>query len=162
MSDQLYLGEFDHSVDSQRRVAIPRTWRSTSEKRTRLVILPGRDKTLLAVSPEKAKEMLKKLTAGSFANRNVSKALAMIGSYAVDCTCDKQGRIALSRKLMDYAGINEHVVFVGSFDSIQIWSKELWDQQQFDVDDILDVIQDLQEQPSDVGNALGNLIDGLK
>ncbi len=162
MSDQLYLGEFDHSVDSQRRVAIPRTWRSTGEDRTRLVILPGRDKTLLAVSPEKAKEMLKKLTAGSFANRNVSKALAMIGSYAVDCTCDKQGRISLSRKLMDYAGISEHVVFVGSFDSIQIWSKELWDQQQFDVDDILDVIQDLQEQPSDVGNALGNLIDGLK
>lgn len=162
MSEQLFLGEFEHSIDSQRRVAIPRAWRGDKENRTRLVILPGRDKTLLAVAPEKAKEMLKKLTAGSFANRNISKALAMIGSYAVDCQCDKQGRIALSNKLMSYAGINENVVFVGAFDSIQIWSKEQWEDQEFAVDDVLDIIQDLQEEPGDVSSALGNLIDGLK
>ncbi len=162
MTEQLFLGEFEHSIDSQRRVAIPRTWRSAGEDRTRLVVLPGRDRTLLAVAPEKAKEMLKKLTAGSFANRNISKALAMIGSYAVDCTCDKQGRISLSSKLMDYAGIEENVVFVGAFDSIQIWAKEQWESQDFHVDDVLDVIQDLQEQPGDVGSALGALMDGLK
>lgn len=162
MSEQMFLGEFEHSIDSQRRVAIPRAWRGGKGNPTRLVILPGRDRTLLAVSPDKAKEMMKKLTAGSFANRNVSKALAMIGSYAVDCLCDKQGRIGISRKLMDYAGIGENVVFVGAFDSIQIWSTEQWKSQSFDVDDVLDVIQDLQEQPEGVGAALGSLMDGLK
>ena len=152
----MFLGEFDHNVDKQRRVAIPRAWR---EPEMSLVILPGRCKTLLVVSPEKAQKMLEKLTSGSFANENITKAMAMIGSFSSSCSCDKQGRISLTKKQMDYASISSDAVFVGAFDSMQIWSKENKEAQTLDVDGVLDVVQSIQEQPSDVGAALENIMN---
>jgi DNA-binding transcriptional regulator/RsmH inhibitor MraZ len=124
-----------------------------------LVILPGRCQTLLAVSADKAQKMLEKLTSGSFANENITKAMAMIGSFSSSCSCDNQGRISLTKKQMDYAGISEDVIFVGAFDSIQIWSKENREAQAMDLDGILDVVQSIQEQPSDVGVALESLMN---
>ena len=152
----MFLGEFDHNVDKQRRVAIPRVWR---EFEMPLVILPGRCKTLLVVSPGKAQKMLEKLTSSSFANENITKAMAMIGSFSSSCICDKQGRISLTKKQMDYASISGEVVFVGAFDSMQIWSKENKEAEALDVDGVLDVVQSIQEQPSDVGVALENLMN---
>ncbi len=155
----MFLGEFDHTVDKQRRVAIPRSWR---EESMCLVIMPGRCKTLLAVSPDKAKKMLEKLTAGSFANAEITKAMTAIGSFSSSCVCDKQGRVPLTKKQMDYAGIDGDVVFVGAFDSMQIWSKENKEAQDLDIEDVLDVIQGIQEQPSDVDSAFLNLLDKAK
>ncbi|MGL4854670.1 MAG: division/cell wall cluster transcriptional repressor MraZ [Lentisphaeria bacterium] len=160
VSGTLFLGEFDYSIDKQRRVAVPSSWRG--DDLSRFVILPGRDNTLQGMPAEKAAQMLKKLTSSSFANREASKALAMIGSYACECVCDKQGRICLSQKLLSYAKISEHVVFVGGFDSFQIWSKEQWSSQSFDVDTMLDVVQNLQEQPDEIGSALGNLMQNFR
>jgi len=152
----LFLGEFEHTIDKQRRVAIPRTWR---EESMNLVIIPGRCKTLLAVSPEKAKEMMSKLTSGSFANPDIARAMTAIGSFSSSCVCDKQGRVPLTKKQMDYAGIVSDVVFVGAFDSMQIWSKENKEAQDLDIEDVLNVIQGIQEQPSDVDSALSSLFD---
>lgn len=154
---EMFLGEFAHTVDSQRRISMPKVWR---EAGGRFVILPGRDKTLQVFSPEKAKEMLKKLTSSSFANGPASKALAVIGAYAMECTCDKQGRIALSQKLADYAGISDQAVLVGCFDSIQIYSKAAWDAQQVNVDDVLDVIQGIQDEPGDLESAFNQIFKG--
>ena len=46
---------------------------------------------------------------------------------AFSCSLDKMGRIAIPDDLLKLAGIKQNVVFVGSLDHIEIWSKERWD-----------------------------------
>lgn len=119
-----FLGEFEHSLDSQRRIAVPKNWR-TKEEEGRFVILPARNKSLQIIPFATFNEVfLSKAKKVSFANAEETRALAILGSRAQECFCDKQGRIQISQKLLDYAGLNEKVMLVGSFWHIQIWSPE--------------------------------------
>ena len=39
---------------------------------------------------------------------------------------DKQGRITVPQELKDYAGIEKDLITVGSYNTIEVWSKEYW------------------------------------
>ena len=97
-----FLGEFEHTLDAQRRVAIPAAWRGCS----RFVLLPAKDHAIQMMTVDTFREMVldktKKLSLG-----NVSDArnLARLGSRAQECACDKQGRIQLSPQLAAHAGL---------------------------------------------------------
>ena len=42
---------------------------------------------------------------------------------------DKQGRITIPQELKIYAGIEKELITVGSNKTIEIWSKEFWEEQ---------------------------------
>ena len=42
---------------------------------------------------------------------------------------DGQGRVALPAPLREYAGIEEDVVVAGANNYLEIWSKDLWDEE---------------------------------
>ena len=59
---------------------------------------------------------------------------------AVECECDKQGRVMIPAKLREHAGIVKDIVSVGVVNKIEIWSKERWEaNNSYDsVDDMVD------------------------
>lgn len=146
--DICFLGEFEHSIDSQRRVAIPRQWRQ-KDGETKFFLVPGRNKTLQLRTYESFKDFLDKARKVSSANAQASLALARYGSRAQECVCDKQGRIQISQKLAEYVGFSDQVVLVGAFSNIQLWTPEGWNEYQVSDESYLDEVQKIDESGED-------------
>ncbi len=118
-----FLGEYEHTLDAQRRVAIPAGWRGCG----RFILLPGKDHSIQMMTVETFREMVldktKKLSLG---NMEDARNLARLGSRAQECVCDKQGRIQISQQLASYANLREKVALVGSVSMILLYPPEAW------------------------------------
>ena len=155
--ESFFFGEFEHSLDSQRRVAIPSNWRK--EKKATFFLLPGRHNALQLIPFGTFRELLMKFKKISFADPAASLAFARLGARGQECECDKQGRIQIPQKLIEQSGLKNQVVMVGAVTTIQIWSKDNWSLfQKSDQNDVLDVIQKIGERPDD----LADILKGLK
>lgn len=155
--DNFFFGEFEHSLDSQRRIAIPSNWRK--EKKTKFILLQGRHNALQLIPPNIFNDFIAKIRKVSFADAASALALVRIGSVGQECECDSQGRISVPQKLIDQSGLKNQVVLVGAVTTIQIWSKDNWNLfQKSDQNDVLDAIQKISERPDD----LTSIIKGLK
>lgn len=150
-----FSGEYVHSLDPQRRIAIPRTWRSRAGA-SRFFLLPGRNKTLQLIPFETLQEFLDKARKVSFADASASLALARLGAMAQECECDGQGRISIPPKLMEHAELKSEaeVVLVGAVNNGWILSKASWNRMQAPVEDVLDVVQKITEKPDDLVDIL--------
>lgn len=122
-----FVRNFTHTIDSQRRFAIPSEWRKGGAAEDRFVLLPAKD-NLIQMIPEVTfqQEILEKAKKLSLADARGMRDLALLGSRASACTCDKQGRVQLTPQMMKYAGLTTQVVLVGSLWCIQLWNPERW------------------------------------
>ncbi len=158
--ESYFFGEFEHSLDPQRRVAIPSNWRK--EKKATFFLLPGRHNALQLIPFATFRETLMKFKKISFADPAASLAFARLGAIGQECECDKQGRIQIPQKLIEQVGLKNQVVLVGALTTIRIWSKENWSllkkSDQGDQNELLDVIQKVDERPDD----LMDILKGLK
>jgi MraZ protein len=141
-----FLGSYTHAIDSQRRIAIPKEWRVTADKRSAVFyLLPGRNRTVQIIPGELFEsEVLEKIKKVSFANAEQTRALARIGAKASKSCCDKQGRITLTQELIDHAELKEHAVLIGSISSIQTMTPELWKKSDMGTDEMLDQLEKIQ------------------
>ncbi len=156
--DRWFLGEHEFTVDGQRRLAIPSAWRAATPEGNRFVLLPGRDQSLQLVPAAMFRELLQRLRQVSFADAPAAMALATVGSMAAGCDADKQGRIILTQRLMEHAGLSDRAVLVGAVTTIQIWEPSAWGRRRMDSNRGLDVIQALQERPGNWNEVLTGLI----
>lgn len=155
--ESYFVGEFEHSLDPQRRVAIPSIWRK--EKKTTFFLFPGRHNALQLITVDTFRELLSKFKKISFADPAASLAFARLGASGQECECDKQGRIQIPQKLIEHSALKNQVIMIGSLTTIQIWSKENWSLfQKSNPNDVLDVIQKIGERPDD----LMDILKGLK
>jgi MraZ protein len=153
-----FLGEHEYTVDSQRRVAIPSQWRDPDPRENHFFLLPGRDKSIQVVPAATFQELLIKLRKVSFADGRAAVALATIGSMAHECACDKQGRISLTPKLLEHAGISDRAVLLGAVTTIQIWNPATWAGHEIESEAGLDVIQAIQERGDDLTDILSRAV----
>lgn len=155
----LFAGEFVYSIDPQRRIAIPSEWRSQGGE-NRFYVLPGRHKALQLMTFDGFKSLADKLRKVSIVDPKSSMALARLGASARECRCDKQGRVSIPEQLLEYAEIkkdgkiDDELVLIGVFNSIQIWSKENWKKQCMSDEEMLDILQNIEEMPDDLTNFL--------
>jgi MraZ protein len=158
----LFLGEYEHSLDSQGRLAIPKTWRRKEEE-NRFILVPGRNKTLQLIPYESFKEnFLEKAKKVSLANAEGALALARFASKAQECKCDKQGRIQLGPGLLKYASLKSGVKLIGSIWYAQLWDIDRWIESQADEDEFFDELEKISEMPDDLTNVLKGALGKLK
>ncbi len=142
-----FLGCFTHSIDSQRRVAIPREWRLKKVGDDPVFyLMPGRDKSI-QILPQNLFEtgIMQTISRVPVTNAGKMRAIAQIGAKTSKSQCDKQGRITLTPYLMEYSGLQDQAVLIGGFSSIQVMSPESWEQAEMDNEDMLDQIEKIQE-----------------
>ena len=145
-----FLGEHLFAVDSQRRLALPKSWRKADAGGNHFFLLPGRERSLQLVPAAIFGELLQKLRKVSFADAQAAGAMATVGSMAQDASCDKQGRFSLTPKLMEHAGITDKALLLGAVTTIQIWEPSRWEAQRMDSDTGLNVLQAVQERADDL------------
>ncbi|OGV65166.1 MAG: hypothetical protein A3K19_26750 [Lentisphaerae bacterium RIFOXYB12_FULL_65_16] len=155
-----FLGEHEYTLDKQRRLALPKDWRSDTPGSNHFFLLPGCGTSLQLVPGPMFQELLQKLRKVSFADAEASVALATIGSMAQEVNCDSQGRFALSPKLMSHAAITDKVLLLGSVTTIQVWEPSMWHQHRMDSQLGLKVMKALHERPDDLTEVFRRAIKG--
>ncbi len=162
VEELLFLGEYEHSLDLQHRLAIPKTWRRKDQD-NRFVLVPGRNKILQLIPYETFSEnFLEKAKKVSLANAEGALALARFASRAQECKCDKQGRIQIGAGLLKHAGLDNGVKLVGAVWHAQIWDIERWDESQADDEGYFDELEKISNSPDDFTNMLKGTLDKLK
>lgn len=117
----MFMGEFSHSIDPKNRVIVPAKFRNELGD---VFIMTGGLDGCLYICPMKDWENF----AGELAKLPFTKETRAYQRYftqnATECEIDKQGRIVIPSNLMELAGLNKEVVFVGVIGKIELWSRE--------------------------------------
>ena len=123
----MFLGEFQHSLDTKGRIILPSRFRTQLE--SGLVITRGPDNCLWVMSSADfntwADKMRERARMGDPRWRDV---LRFIFSGAHEDRPDKQGRISVPEHLRDHAGIEREVTITGADDRIEVWRRDRWEE----------------------------------
>ncbi len=119
----MFTGEYEHNVDAKNRIFVPARFRDELGD-SFMVARDLRGARLKLFSLAGWKEYIAPITEQP---RKISeKALRYLHRNALQVSPDAQGRILLSRELLDYAEIDRCAVIVGCSSYVEIWSRENW------------------------------------
>jgi len=121
-----FKGQADYSVDKKGRIAIPAKMRSAlrPEAVGTFTMTRGFEPCIYLYPLD---EWLKKEVQYASLNQYDRRARHLVRTilmWADDVTLDAQGRIGLSKPLMDYASITERALIIGAMDRIEIWDPD--------------------------------------
>lgn len=120
----MFIGEYNYSVDGKGRVAIPAKFRTALTKGA--VVTRGLDNCLFVYSRTEWTSLAEKLSSLPISQANTRAFSRLMLAGAMDVKIDKQGRIILPDYLRQYAGIKAKAVIAGLYNRLEIWDTDKW------------------------------------
>lgn len=120
----MFTGEYRHTVDAKKRLAIPAKFRADLGKKA--VITRGLDQCLFVFSQEEWGKLAEKLGSLPFSQSDARSFVRIMLSGAMEVEFDQLGRILLPDYLKEYAGIGKNVVVTGVFNRLEVWEEIKW------------------------------------
>lgn len=121
----MFIGEYNHKIDSRGRLNIPSKLRENLDER--FFLTKGLDHCLFLFPEEEWRVFENKLKKLPLTNKNARTFVRLFFAGASECTVDKQGRINIPNNLLDHSKIEKDVVIIGVGQRIELWSQEEWD-----------------------------------
>ena len=100
---EMFLGQYQHSIDAKGRLIVPAKFREGLGER--FVVTKGLDNCLFAYPQEEWKIFEEKLKQLPLTNPGARKFVRFFFAGAVECELDNQGRIMVPTHLREYAGL---------------------------------------------------------
>jgi len=123
--EQMFIGEYQHTLDPKNRVIMPSKFRE--KLGDSFVMTKGLDNCLFIYSSEEWSRVEEKLKSLPMTNKDARAFVRFFFAGACECELDKQGRVLMPGHLKEYAKIDKDLVIIGVSTRIEIWSKEEWD-----------------------------------
>lgn len=120
----MLIGEYSHTIDEKRRVAIPSKFRKELGKEA--VITRGLDNCLFVFPEKEWNELSEKLKNLPLGQRDARGFIRLILAGAMDVAFDSLGRILVPDYLKEYAHLKKQVVVTGVLNRLEIWDQESW------------------------------------
>lgn len=121
----MFLGEYTHSLDSKSRLTVPAKFRD--HVATGLVVTRHpQGNCLMAMPLDQWAEVAERVSDLALTNPTTALLRRMLFSSAEDLKPDKQGRILISQRLREMAGIENDVVIAGINTYFELWTPEEW------------------------------------
>lgn len=121
----MLIGEYKHTIDAKRRLAVPAKLRKELGKGA--VLTRGLD-NCLSLYPlkewQKMADKLSKLPTGQTDARGFNRII-LAGAASVEF--DRLGRILVPDYLKKYAGLKKNVVIAGIYNRLEIWDETNWE-----------------------------------
>lgn len=119
-----FLGEFKHNLDPKNRLFIPAKYRESLG--ASFVVCKAPEKCLFIYSEDEWNKLSEEIynLPPSPKTRQIQRE---IFRNAIMVEPDKQGRITINAKLVEYAGLKQETVIVGSGKRIEIWNSSEWE-----------------------------------
>lgn len=122
----MFMGEYQHSVDTKGRLIIPSKFRDYLVDG--FVITRGLDNCLFGYTMDEWRKLEEKLTSLPMTKKDTRAFARFFFSGAAEVEIDKQGRINIPSHLLDYAKLSKECVIIGVSSRIEIWAKDAWSQ----------------------------------
>lgn len=120
----MFLGEYEHTIDSKGRLSIPARFRSELEEG--LILTRGLGDHLLVFPPGEWARFIGDMRQRELTLIESQTISRYLFAKASDCTLDKHGRVLIPAPLRQYAGLSTDVVVVGVNTHLEIWDRERW------------------------------------
>ena len=120
----MFIGEYSHTIDSKRRLAVPSKFRKDLGKGT--VITRGLDNCLFVFPLKEWNSFSQKLSTLPLGQSDARGFIRLMLAGAMDVQLDGLGRILVPDYLKEYASLKKQVVITGVLNRLEIWDETLW------------------------------------
>lgn len=120
----MFIGEYVHTIDEKRRLAIPSKFRKELGKKA--VITRGLDSCLFIFPKTEWDNLAGKLGKLPLGQRDARGFIRIMLAGAMDVNFDSLGRILVPDYLKNYASLKKQVIVTGVFNRLEIWDGALW------------------------------------
>src|SRR5690349_11335637 len=124
----LLTGTYPRTLDEKGRLALPKRVRDLLKEPTTLFVTPGQDQSLWLYTEAELERLASKLdeAPATDAEARVFRRLYFAQTEAVDV--DRQGRVLVPERLVQFAGLSNEVVLIGVRDHLELWDAARWQQ----------------------------------
>ncbi|MEK4424326.1 division/cell wall cluster transcriptional repressor MraZ [Solibacillus sp. FSL K6-1523] len=120
----MFMGEYQHSIDSKGRMIVPAKFRDILGES--FVITRGLDQCIFGYPMEEWRKLEEKLKDLPMTKKDARAFARFFFSGATEVDIDKQGRINIPSTLVQFANLEKDCVILGVSSKIEIWAKEAW------------------------------------
>lgn len=142
----MFMGEYQHSLDSKGRLIIPAKFRE--ELGDNFIVTRGLDHCLFVYPKSEWDILVQKLKSLPLTRSDARRFVRFLLSGAIECELDKQGRITLPASLREYAELEKEVVAIGVSNRVELWSKSRWESY---LDEAEAIYEDMAETIEELG-----------
>jgi MraZ protein len=121
----MFIGEYFHTIDTKRRLAIPAKFRKDLGQKA--VLTRGLDNSLYLYPLNEWKKLAEKLAHLPISRSDSRAFVRLMLAGAMDVSLDRLGRILIPDYLKDYAGLGKKAVVAGLYNRIEIWNENKWE-----------------------------------
>jgi MraZ protein len=141
----MFIGEYNHNLDSKGRLAIPAKFRASLKKGA--VVTKGLDNCLFLYSKEQWQKMAEKLASLPTSQAKARAFARHMIAGAMDVEFDSQGRITLPEYLRNFADLEKKTIVAGLYNHLEIWDEKAWDKYK----------KQAEKNSNDIAESLGDL-----
>jgi MraZ protein len=123
----MFYGEYGYKIDEKGRIPVPPKFRSALKDG--VVLTPGAEKCLTLYTIPEWKKLSAKLTGSGLSRSKIRKLSRALFATAFTTRIDNQGRIPVPAPLREHAGMTDEVVIAGANTYLEIWDKDLWEEE---------------------------------
>ncbi|WP_437184872.1 division/cell wall cluster transcriptional repressor MraZ [Planctomicrobium sp. SH668] len=124
-------GTHVRTLDDKSRLAVPKTFRdalcSESSELATIVVAPETEQALSLFSVSEFQRRADEVRCSAKNGQDARTFLRLYFSQAESLEIDKQGRVRLPERLIEFAGLQQEVVLLGVSDRVEIWDRSRWD-----------------------------------
>ncbi len=125
----MFRGHYEHTIDRKGRTSLPARFRHAlpPDIDTRLIITPALADPCLDVYPLPAwEEFEAKVAKRPRFEREAVLLRRRYVSAATECEIDRHGRVLIPAGLRDHAELTKGVLWAGVGTTMELWSRERW------------------------------------
>ena len=130
----MFLGKYLLKFDKYKRLSIPSQFRE--ELTGPIYITQGFDRNLLILTKVAFQEIYRRVGSLNMADPLARILLRMILGTAYELRIDKNGTLMVPDELREFANLQGDVLLVGQGDYFEIWSADLWNNQEAQLKDV--------------------------
>lgn len=132
-----FVDEYERQLDERGRIILPSKLRDDI-KDTVYITQSTSEKCLHLYTEEEWEKVAQKVNQLPTAtDRNAAAFVRLFFGKATAVSVDKQGRVPVSKRLIEYAGLSKDVVLVGANTRLEIWDAEEWNKYQDELQGVM-------------------------
>ena len=124
----MFLGRYHHNLDEKGRLTIPAKFRDALAEGAFLT--QGFDRNLRLLTEADFEAMAAQINRLSMTDPAIRQLRRLIFATASHVQLDRIGRTLVPQFLREFAGLDNEAIIVGVGEAIEIWSPEVWAEQE--------------------------------
>ena len=132
-----FVDEYERQLDERGRIILPSKLREEIHDTVYITQSTSEECLHLYTEEEWEKVAEKVNQLPTATDRNAAAFVRLFFGKATAVNVDKQGRVPISKRLLEFAGLSKDVVLVGANTRLEIWDAQKWNDYQQELSSIM-------------------------